>query len=55
MNCSEKKMMNLYSLTLLQPTAIIKAIYGNFSGPKAQEIAIAKGKVLEILTPEDES
>ncbi|EAR85077.1 splicing factor 3B subunit 3 (macronuclear) [Tetrahymena thermophila SB210] len=46
-------MMNLYSLTLLQPTAILKAVYGNFSGPKAQEIAVAKGKVLEILTPDE--
>ncbi|EGR33979.1 splicing factor subunit 130kda, putative [Ichthyophthirius multifiliis] len=48
-------MMNLYSLTLLQPTCIVKAIYGNFSGPKAQELAVAKGKILEILSPDEET
>jgi len=45
--------MNLYSLSLHQPTAIIKAIIGNFSGGKQQEIVVAKSKMLEILRPED--
>lgn len=29
------------------------AIYGNFSSPKAQEIAVSRGKVLELLRPDD--
>lgn len=47
--------MHLYSLTLQQATAIQKAIYGNFSGPKAQEIVVCKGKYLELLRPEESS
>lgn len=29
------------------------AVYGNFSGPKAQEIIVSRGKVLELLRPDD--
>lgn len=29
------------------------AVYGNFSGPKAQEIILSRGKVLELLRPDD--
>ena len=29
------------------------AIYGNFSGPKAQEIIVSRGKVLELLRPDE--
>lgn len=29
------------------------AVYGNFSGPKAQEIVVSRGKVLELLRPDD--
>ena len=29
------------------------AIYGNFSGPKAQEIVVSRGKVLELLRPNE--
>ena len=29
------------------------AIYGNFSGPKAQEIVVSRGKILELLRPDD--
>lgn len=39
----------LYHLTLQKPTAITKAVYGNFSSSKAQEIIVAKGQVLELL------
>lgn len=35
--------MNLYSLTLQQSTAVNKAVYGNFTGPKKHEIVLAKG------------
>lgn len=45
--------MYLYSLTLQQSTAIQKAIYGNFSAPKAQEIVVSKGKYLELLRPDE--
>ena len=30
-----------------------RAIYGNFSGPKAQEIIVSRGKVLELLRPDE--
>ncbi|CRG96985.1 splicing factor 3B subunit 3, putative [Plasmodium gallinaceum] len=39
----------LYHLTLQKPTAITRAVYGNFSGPRAHEIIVAKGQVLELL------
>lgn len=29
------------------------AVYGNFSAPKAQEIVVSRGKVLELLRPND--
>jgi splicing factor 3B subunit 3 len=28
-------------------------VYGNFSGPKAQEIVVSHGSVLELLRPND--
>lgn len=45
--------MHLYSLTLQRPTAIALCVYGNFSGPKAQEILISRGKYLELLRPDE--
>lgn len=39
----------LYNLSLQRPSAIYAAIYGNFSDPKAQEIVVSRGKVLELL------
>jgi hypothetical protein len=30
-----------------------RAIYGNFSGPKAQEIIVSRGKVLELMRPDE--
>lgn len=29
------------------------AVYGNFSAPKAQEVVVSRGKVLELLRPND--
>lgn len=29
------------------------AIYGNFSAPKAQEVMVSRGKVLELLRPDE--
>ena len=29
------------------------AVYGNFSAPKAQEIIVSRGKVLELLRPDE--
>lgn len=40
--------MFLYSVTLQQSGGIHKAIYGNFSSGKSQEIAVSRGKILEI-------
>lgn len=44
----------LYNLTLQKPTAIVQAIYGNFSAPRAQEIVTSRGKVLELLRCDDQ-
>ncbi|KII69875.1 Splicing factor 3B subunit 3 [Thelohanellus kitauei] len=41
--------MNLYHLTLQNPTAIYSAVHGNFSGGRIQEIAVSKGTMLELL------
>ncbi|CAK8685237.1 splicing factor 3B subunit 3-like [Clavelina lepadiformis] len=44
--------MFLYGLTLQRAGAITHAVHGNFSGTKQQEIAVAKGKLLELLKPD---
>ncbi|KAI7697896.1 hypothetical protein SSS_07850 [Sarcoptes scabiei] len=44
--------MHLYNLTLQRATAISIAVHGNFAGTKQQEIALAKGKVLELVRPD---
>ena len=43
----------LYHLTLQRPTAIVQAIYGNFTGQKQQEVIVARGSILELLRPDD--
>ncbi len=45
--------MYLYSVTLQPPTAICQAVYGNFSGPKAQEICVARGRIIELFRPDE--
>lgn len=40
--------MHLYNLTLQGASAIQKALYGNFSSSKAQEVAVCRGKTLEL-------
>lgn len=45
--------MHLYSLTLQKATAVTVAIYGSFSASRAQEVVVAKGKILELLRPDD--
>lgn len=44
--------MYLYNLTLQRATGIVHAVHGSFAGTKQQEIAVAKGKVLELLRPD---
>ena len=34
-------------------SAVQCAIYGNFSAPKVHEIVVARGKVLELLRPDE--
>jgi splicing factor 3B subunit 3 len=46
-------MPHFYSLSLQRSTAITHAVYGNFSAPKAQEVLVARGKVLELLRPDE--
>ena len=45
--------MYLYSLTLNQATAISNSVYGSFSGPRQHELVVAKGKILEMLRPDE--
>ncbi|ERN13109.1 hypothetical protein AMTRI_Chr11g93760 [Amborella trichopoda] len=45
--------MYLYGLTLQQATGVVCATYGNFVGGKSQEIIVARGKVLDLLRPDD--
>ncbi|XP_022957076.1 spliceosome-associated protein 130 A-like [Cucurbita moschata] len=45
--------MYLYNLTLQRATGIVFAINGNFSGGKTQEIVVARGKVLDLIRPDD--
>lgn len=46
--------MHLYSLSLQKSSAIAKAVYGNFSSPKAHEFVVSRGKLLELLRPDTE-
>ena len=45
--------MYLYQLTLQTTSGIQCAVYGNFSTAKAQEIVVSRGKVLELLRPDE--
>lgn len=45
--------MYLYNLTLSRASGIQCAIYGNFSASKAQELVVSRGKVLELLRPNE--
>ncbi|KAL2937533.1 hypothetical protein RDABS01_020982 [Bienertia sinuspersici] len=45
--------MFLYNLTLQKATGIVTAIDGNFSGGSKQEIVVGKGKVLDLVCPDD--
>jgi splicing factor 3B subunit 3 len=47
-------MMQLYNYTLQSPQSTTHAIFGHFSTPKAQELLVARGKVLELLRPLDD-
>lgn len=40
--------MFLYLLTLQKATAITQAVHGNFSGTKQQEIAVGRGKTIDL-------
>lgn len=42
----------LYHVTLQRPSAITASVAGQFSGQKAQEIAVARGQWLELLRPD---
>lgn len=44
--------MFLYNLTLQRATGITHAVHGSFSGTKQQEILVARGKILELLRPD---
>ncbi|XP_046843553.1 splicing factor 3B subunit 3-like [Xenia sp. Carnegie-2017] len=44
--------MHLYSLTLQRASAITRAIHGNFSGTKSQEIVVTRGGSIELLRPD---
>ncbi|XP_026816717.1 splicing factor 3B subunit 3-like [Rhopalosiphum maidis] len=44
--------MYLYNMTLQRGSGITHAIHGNFSGGKAQEILVSRGKSLELMRPD---
>jgi splicing factor 3B subunit 3 len=44
--------MYLYNLTLQKSTSITVAVHGSFSGTKAQEILLSRGKSLELVRPD---
>jgi len=48
-----KSNMFLYSLTLNQATAIQHSVIGSFTEADQQEIVVAKGKILELLRPDE--
>ncbi|CAN6471238.1 unnamed protein product [Victoria cruziana] len=45
--------MYLYSLTLQRATGVVCSTHGSFVGGKTQEIVVARGKVLDLLRPDD--
>lgn len=45
--------MYLYNLTLQRATNISHCVAGNFSGQKKLEIIVSRGKILEILAPDE--
>jgi len=45
--------MYLYSVTLSQATAINQVVYGSFTKAHTHEVAVAKGKILEVYRPDD--
>ncbi|CAL8090375.1 unnamed protein product [Calicophoron daubneyi] len=47
--------MHLYNITLQRASGIIHAVHGNFSGTKQQEIAVSRGKIIELLRPDPNS
>ena len=47
--------MFLYSMTLSKATAINQSVSGSFSEPNADEIVVAKGKILELIRPDTQS
>lgn len=44
--------LNFYSVTLKRPTAITKAITGQFAGRHLQDVIVARGSYLELLRPD---
>ncbi|TGZ84698.1 hypothetical protein EX30DRAFT_337186 [Ascodesmis nigricans] len=44
--------MFMYSLSIVQPSAVTQAILGSFSGKKQQEIVVAQGSRLCLLRPD---
>lgn len=46
-------LMYLYNLTLQKATAITHCITGNFSGQKKIEIVVSRGKIIELLAPDE--
>ncbi|KAF8564203.1 hypothetical protein P879_08613 [Paragonimus westermani] len=47
--------MYLYNITLQRASGITHAVHGNFSGTKQQEIAVSRGKIIELLRPDPNS
>ncbi|CDJ69810.1 hypothetical protein ENH_00074370 [Eimeria necatrix] len=44
----------LYHLSLQKPTAAVGAVHGSFSAPRVQEVVVNRGRLLELLRPDEE-
>jgi len=45
--------MHLYAVTLQKSSGITAAVYGSFSAARQHELVVARGKVLELMRPDD--
>lgn len=44
--------MYLYNLTLEKPTSIYCTAHGNYSGTRVQEIAVSRGRYIDLYCPD---
>ena len=45
--------MHLLAVNIQRSSAIVQSVYGNFSGPRQQEVVVIKGNGIELLRPDE--